>query len=60
MDTDISFEVLLDRCARLTKYAAASRYPDELEVDEPMAKAALEQARQVYEFCLAKLPREEA
>jgi hypothetical protein len=33
-----------------------SRYPNELEIDENTTKAAIEKAKNVYEFCLTKIP----
>jgi HEPN domain-containing protein len=43
-------------CANLNPFSAEIRYPNELAADEPVAKAAIEDAQNVYDFCIAKLP----
>jgi HEPN domain-containing protein len=55
---DSLFETILSYCADLTDYGILPRYPNELEADETDAKAALEKAKIVYEFCLSKIPEE--
>jgi HEPN domain-containing protein len=47
-------EIELD-CRRLDPFGAEVRYPNELAPDESTAKAAIEQARRIYDFCAAKI-----
>ncbi|MCL2528264.1 MAG: HEPN domain-containing protein [Defluviitaleaceae bacterium] len=54
MKHDCTFSEILDACADLTPYGVAVRYPNELAVDETIAKNALVLARQVYEYCYGK------
>jgi HEPN domain-containing protein len=56
LEIDDAFEAIIYICADLTKYGSITRYPNELETDEYSAKIALEKAKSVYEFCLAKIP----
>jgi HEPN domain-containing protein len=58
MGQDASFETLLVPCSDLTPYGVEARYPNELEIDEENAKLALAKANEIYNFCLAKIPRE--
>jgi HEPN domain-containing protein len=51
-DTFSAIEIL---CAHLTPFGIAVRYPDEIAPNESMAATALSNARQVYDFCLAKI-----
>jgi hypothetical protein len=39
----------------LTKYGVVNRYPNEMAVDEVITKAAIEKAKQVYDFCFANV-----
>jgi HEPN domain-containing protein len=50
------FVDLLDTCAELTPYGVAVRYPNELAVDDNIAKLALDKAQQVYDFCISQIP----
>jgi HEPN domain-containing protein len=54
-EKDSSFQTIILLCASLTRYSNTSRYPNELETDDVVAKAALANAKTVYEFCLAKI-----
>ena len=42
-------------CAKLDPFGAQIRYPNELAADESIAKAAIEDAQNVYDFCAAKI-----
>jgi len=53
---DNSFEELLDACADLTPYGVAVRYPNELAVDDVIAKLAISKAQSIYDFCVGKIP----
>jgi HEPN domain-containing protein len=58
VEKDNSFQTIISCCASLTRYSNATRYPNELETDEVSARAAIEKAQTVYDFCLAKIPEE--
>ena len=51
---DNSFYDILDNCSRLNLYGVSARYPNELAIDEAIAKNAILQAQQVYDFCCDK------
>jgi len=53
---DNSFSDILDACADLTPYGVAVRYPNELAVDDAVAKLALGKAQGIYDFCVGKIP----
>jgi HEPN domain-containing protein len=55
IEKDISFKALEMPCALLNKYSVITRYPNELETDEVTAKAAIERAKLIYDFCFAKI-----
>ena len=55
---DGSFSQIEIICARLNPLGAEIRYPNELAADEPVAKAAINDAQNVYDFCIAKIPIE--
>jgi HEPN domain-containing protein len=52
---DSTFSEILDACADLTPYGVAVRYPNELAVDEVIAKLAIEKAQGIYDFCTKKV-----
>ena len=52
---DSSFSEILDACADLTPYGVAVRYPNELAVDDVIAKLAIDKAQTIYDFCVEKL-----
>ncbi|GHU73011.1 hypothetical protein FACS189450_11940 [Spirochaetia bacterium] len=52
---DKDFSAIMEPCAYLNKYSNLSRYPNELETDEAATKAAIEKAKQVYDFCFSKI-----
>jgi len=45
----------LDACSDLTPYGVAVRYPNELAVDDTIAKATIEKAQFVYDFIFGKI-----
>jgi len=51
---DNDFSKLLDSYADLTPYGVAVRYPNELSVDDVLAKSAIEKAQSIYDFCTKK------
>jgi len=54
---DNSFSDILDACADLTPYGVAVRYPNELAVDDVIAKLAISKAQSIYDFCVGKIPK---
>jgi len=54
---DNSFSEILDACADLTPYGVAVRYPNELAVDDVIAKLAISKAQSIYDFCVGKIPK---
>jgi hypothetical protein len=52
---DSTFSEILDACADLTPYGVAIRYPNELAVDDAIAKLATEKAQIIYNFCAGKI-----
>jgi HEPN domain-containing protein len=54
---DNSFSDILDACADLTPYGVAVRYPNELAIDDTIAKMAIGKAQTIYDFCFGKIPK---
>ena len=54
LNHDITFSEILDACADLTPYGVAVRYPNELAVDDVIAKVAIEKAQAIYDFYVGK------
>ena len=54
---DSDFSVLISDCARLTPYSVQTRYPNNIEILESEAKAALVLAKKVYDFVENKIIR---
>ena len=52
---DSGFSVLISDCARLTPYSVQTRYPNNIEIFESEAKAALIMAKKVYDFVADKI-----
>jgi len=52
---DKSFLEILDDCADLTPYGVAVRYPNELAIDDAIAKLAIDKAQLIYDFCDKKV-----
>ena len=52
---DNTFSDILDACADLTPYGVAVRYPNELIVDEAIAKSTIDKAQIIYGFCAGKV-----
>jgi HEPN domain-containing protein len=56
MEYDNSFSLFFDICTKMTKYAVETRYPDDVfNINETETKQALENAKNVYDFCRTKL-----
>jgi HEPN domain-containing protein len=56
MKHDSTFSEILDAYADLTPYGVAVRYPNELAVDDVIAKSAIGKAQGIYDFCIGKVP----
>jgi HEPN domain-containing protein len=52
---DKSFVELEACCDRLYPFGSEIRYPNELAAEESIAKAAIDDAQKVYDFCAAKV-----
>jgi len=57
MKFDSTFSEILDACSDLTPYGVAVRYPNELAVDDVLAKLAIDKAQIIYNFCTGKIPQ---
>ncbi|MDR0550564.1 MAG: HEPN domain-containing protein, partial [Spirochaetaceae bacterium] len=55
INIDGDFSKLDAECKNLNPFGAEIRYPNELAADEPVAKAAIERAQKIYDFCTAKI-----
>jgi len=51
MEFDSTFSEILDACSDLTPYGVAVRYPNELAVDDVLAKLAIDKAQIIFSFC---------
>jgi HEPN domain-containing protein len=49
MKYDHTLSEILDACADLAPYGVAVRYPNELAVDDAIAKSAIDKARVIYD-----------
>jgi len=56
MKHNYAFLEILDACADLTPYGVAVRYPNELAVDDIIAKSTINKAQIIYDFCNSKAP----
>jgi HEPN domain-containing protein len=56
IEQDASFSEIYEICSKLTSYGVATRYPQEIIVDETIAKTAIERAQTIHDFCRAKVP----
>ena len=52
---DDTFSEILDACSDLTPYGVAVRYPNELEVDDAIAKSTIDKAQTIYGFVFEKI-----
>jgi len=46
----------IQACSDLTPYGVAVRYPNELAVDDVIAKSAIDKADIIHKFCIGKVP----
>jgi HEPN domain-containing protein len=54
MKYESAFSEILDACSDLTPYGVAVRYPNELALDDAIAKFAIDRAQLIYDFCIEK------
>jgi HEPN domain-containing protein len=54
MNHDTSFANILDDCSDLTPYGVAVRYPNEIGIDDAIAKLAISRASSIFDFCITK------
>ena len=52
---DCTFSDILDDCSDLTPYSVAVRYPNELAIDDTIAKSTINKAKRVYDFISGKI-----
>jgi HEPN domain-containing protein len=55
MTLEDSFFHIIDNCSRLNPYGVIIRYPNELAVDEAIAKNSVVMAQEIYEFCYSRI-----
>jgi hypothetical protein len=55
MEFDNAFSEILDACSDLTPYGVAVRYPNELAVDDVIAKLAIDKAQVIHKFCTGRV-----
>jgi HEPN domain-containing protein len=51
---DNSFIEIKTDCERLNPYGSVTRYPNELVIDETIAKTVIERAQKIYDFAAQK------
>jgi len=56
MEFDGTFSEILDACSDLTPYGVTVRYPNELAMDDVIAKSTIEKAQIIHDFCTGKAP----
>jgi HEPN domain-containing protein len=57
IEKDATFQTILVICERITPYGVATRYPDEIEVDEAITQATIAWGQSIYDFCTRKVPK---
>jgi HEPN domain-containing protein len=55
MTLEDTFSLMIDNCSRLNPYGVIVRYPNELSVDEVIAKSSVVMAQKIYEFCYSRI-----
>ena len=55
MNYDKTFSEILNECSDLTPYGVAVRYPNELAIDDVIAKSTISKAQFVYDFVSGKI-----
>jgi len=58
IEYDNTFSEILNVCSNLTPYGVHVRYPNELAVNDTIAKLAVEKAQFVYNFVVGKIQGE--
>ena len=52
---DSDFASMQQHCVFLNPYGVQTRYPNELVIDDPIVKEAIEKTEKVFEFCKNKV-----
>ena len=60
MEHEATFSEILDFCSDLTPYGVALRYPNEIAVDDIIAKSTIDKAQIIYNFALSKIQTNES
>jgi len=55
IEKDNSFSMILELCDYINPYCVVTRYPKEKEISENMAIEAINQANDIYNFCIEKI-----
>ncbi|MCL1947739.1 MAG: HEPN domain-containing protein [Chitinivibrionia bacterium] len=55
IEFDETFNEISDLCSRLDPYGVVVKYPNQLEIDENLAKIIISRAQSIYDFCKAKI-----
>jgi HEPN domain-containing protein len=55
MQFDETFKDIFLFCSDITPYGVASRYPNEIYIDDALTKIAITRAQTIYDFCLGKI-----
>jgi HEPN domain-containing protein len=52
---DAGFSEIQYDCQRINPYGLVVRYPNELDIDETIAKTVIGRAQKIYDFCVIKI-----
>jgi HEPN domain-containing protein len=52
---DETFKDIFPSCAGLAPYGVASRYPNEIYVDDALTETAITRAQTIFDFCFGKI-----
>jgi hypothetical protein len=55
MKYNSTFDEILDTCSLLDPYGVIIKYPNQLELDESLAKIIIDRAQKIYDFCKTKI-----
>jgi HEPN domain-containing protein len=55
MRFDETFKDIFPFCSDITPYGVASRYPNEIDIDDALTKTAITRAQAIYDYCLGKI-----
>jgi HEPN domain-containing protein len=52
---DDDFTKIHDDCQKINPYGVATRYPNELIIDETIVESVIERAQEIYDLCITKI-----